>query len=222
MRSVELYCGGYYHVYNRGVDKRNIFPTKSDYQRFLFTMDILNDANFQPNNSLSKLKIEPNVYKQPYVRIMCYCLMPNHHHLELEQLIDNGISLYMARLSNSYTKYFNIKYDRKGRLFESSFKAIEITNDDYLLHLTRYIHLNSLDLIEPRWKTNGISNWKNASRFLESFPWSSYQSYLKLKNDPVIDIGILKEVIKSPMAYKKFIQEWTEKSFNKLHPLAID
>ncbi|MBU0531852.1 MAG: transposase [Candidatus Uhrbacteria bacterium] len=221
MGNVEYYVNGYYHVFNRGVDKRKIYIDLADYQRFLTIMEVLNDYNFRPNNSISKMYLELKLPKKPYVRILSYSLMPNHYHFQLEQQLENGMSTFMARLGNSYTKYFNTKYDRKGRLFESSFKSIEITTDDYLLNLTRYIHLNPLDLFEPGWKEKGILNWKRVSKFLENYPWSSYPFYLNKTKDPIVDLGALKEMIKSPKAYIKFMREWTEKSFDLVHPLAL-
>lgn len=223
MRQEEIYNGGYYHIYNRGVDKRHIFNDKQDRERFLLAMNVLNDANFIPNKSIGKVNLN-NIFHQrnPYVRIICYSLMENHYHFELEQLAENGISLFMARLSNSYTKYFNTKHNRKGRLFESSYQAKNISNDDYLLHVTRYIHLNPLDLHEPGWKKSGISDWTSSLKFLKTYPWSSCQSYMGIKKDPIIDHGILKDMIKSPTAYINFLQEWAEQSFNRIHPLTVD
>jgi putative transposase len=219
MRNVQFYEGGIYHVYNRGVDKRTIFQNDSDRKRFMKNVELFNNTNYRSNQSPFNVNINTSLPKQPYVRIMCYSLMPNHFHFQLEQLVEAGISTFMGRLANGYTKYFNTKHKRKGRLFESSFKAIEVTKNDYLLHLTRYIHLNSLGLIEPGWKENGILSWKSVSKFLKSYQWSSYQSYLEIKKDPILDLGILKDMIQGPKSYAKFMREWTEKSFDKIHPL---
>jgi len=221
MREEHFYDTGIYHVFNRGVDKRKIFLDDSDRIRFLERLHLFNNENYRSNQSQENSYANTDLPINPYVRIMCYSLMPNHFHLQLEQIIENGVSDFMSRIANGYTKYFNKKYDRKGRLFETCFKASEIKNDDYLLNLTRYIHLNPLDLIEPGWKKNKIPNWSRVSQFLENYPWSSYPSYLKIKKDPVIDLGIIKDLVNKPNAYIKFMQEWTGKNFDRIHPLFV-
>ncbi len=93
------------------------------------------------------------------VEILCFCLMPNHFYLILKQLIEGGILLFMQKLAG-YVYYFNLKFKRIRSLFQGKFKAIEIDNENYLLHLSRYQHLNPLELIEPDWKEDGIKNLK--------------------------------------------------------------
>lgn len=97
------------------------------------------------------------------VDIICYCLMPNHFHLLLKQVAENGISKFISQISNSYTKFFNTKNKRIGPLLQGAFKAVLIENDEQLLHVSRYIHLNPV--------VSGIVNT------LEKYPWSSYQEY---------------------------------------------
>ncbi|MFH1314841.1 MAG: transposase [Candidatus Uhrbacteria bacterium] len=222
MANVEFYNEGFFHIYNRGVDKRTIFLDNEDRERFLLLMKILNDANFKPQNSISKIQNFDTENQKPYVRIMCYALMPNHYHFLVEQLLDEGVSLFMGRLGNAYTKYFNEKHERSGRLFESSFKAKGVKTDNYLLRLTRYIHLNLLDLIFPGWKTEGVADWSLASTFLDNCPWSSYQHYIELHDDKIIDLGLLKGMIPSADKYQQYMQEWTDKTFSMIHPLAIE
>lgn len=126
----------YYHCFNRGVDKRDIFLEDRDYMRFLATIETSNDPS-------SMRTIDPNKKTGKYfVDVINYCLMPNHYHLTLKQVCADGISIFLHRLGTSYTKYFNTKYKRSGRLFEYIFKANEIESDEQLTHLSRYIHLN--------------------------------------------------------------------------------
>ena len=180
----------HYHVYNRGVDRRNIFIDDGDRRRFLKYFALHNmDAD------------------GPFVRIICYALMPNHFHFLLEQLRERGISLLMHRAGLSYAMYFNKRHDRSGRLYSSTFHAKLIENDAYLLHLSRYIHLNPLDLQQPGWQDTELLDVRSADRFLKEYRWSSYRSYLGLSNDPIVDAGILGNMFDGPIDYEQFLQE---------------
>ena len=146
--------GGYYHVYNRGTRKQKIFIQNRDYKRFL-----------------ERLK----KYKDKFeISILCYCLMPNHFHLLLKQETNNPITHLMLRLGTSYAKYFNIKYDEVGSLFQGRFKTKLVDSDEYLLQLSRYIHRNPYTIITP-----GVR--------LELFPWSSYATYIRGEKNDIVD-----------------------------------
>lgn len=138
--------GEFYHVYNRGVEKRTTFVNKRDYQRFWQTLDYYRFANLPIRFSL---KDRPSLKKLPkdskvLIEIVAFCLMPNHFHLILKEVEEGGITKFMSRVLNSYTKYFNTKHNRVGPLFQGSFKAKRIESDEQLSHLSRYIHLNPL------------------------------------------------------------------------------
>ena len=148
-----FYKGGYYHVYSRGSEKRTIFLDRADRDRFL-----------------QRLK----EYKADYlVSIIAYCLMPNHYHFLLRQHTDTPISKFVYKLNLAYAMYFNKRYERVGPLFQGRFKAKLIEKDEYLLHLSRYIHLNPLETV-------GLQS-------LEDYPWSSLQYYGEKKNDKLVD-----------------------------------
>lgn len=102
---------------------------------------------------------------KPLVGVVAFSLMPTHIHLLLEEKSDRGISNYLHKILTSHAKYFNLKYDRRGHVFESKFNSRHIDNNRYLLYLSRYVHRNH----------NKLSNW---SRKLESYPWSSYQDFI--------------------------------------------
>lgn len=131
----------YYHVYNRGVESRDIFIEEQDYRVFLnfikryLTAPIQNEV--QPRWE-AKLSEE--------VQLSAYCLMPNHFHLLVKQKTRVGMTKFIRALMNSYVRYFNQKYKRVGGLFQGIFKAVSVEKEAYLLHLTRYIHLNPLEL----------------------------------------------------------------------------
>lgn len=134
--------GGFYHVYNRGIRKQNIFRESKDYLRYLERMQDYKDKH--------------------QVSIIAYCLMPNHIHLLLRQNGPKPASQFIQRLHTAYSMYFNKKYEEVGHLFQNRFKAKIISKDEYLMHLSRYIHLNPQKLV----------------RKLPAYKWSSYPSYI--------------------------------------------
>ncbi|OHB18098.1 MAG: hypothetical protein A2749_02310 [Parcubacteria group bacterium RIFCSPHIGHO2_01_FULL_45_26] len=141
MRNIKLVTGEYYHVYNRGVDHRQIVSDNEDSRRFMLGLDFFNTT--RPIGSIyeySLLKERPT--KSPLVNIIAYCLNPNHFHLILEQLEDNGISIFLKSLTGGYTKYFNNKNKRTGSLLQGTFKAKHVNDNDYLVHLSAYVNLN--------------------------------------------------------------------------------
>lgn len=123
-RYKQYYQGGYYHIFNRGVGKQNIFLDAQDYTQYL--------------NRLRKYK------QQRKATILCYCLMPNHIHLIARQNTEQPIYKFIQSLHTSYGIYFNKKYDRVGSLWQDRFKQTNIANNPYLIYLSCYIHLNPL------------------------------------------------------------------------------
>lgn len=164
MRKVSFAEGEFYHVYNRGTDKRTIFLDDQDFARFLQSMVEFNNlhpvgglyvSSFINKNQLrhpmSKSQvIEPLVdsgkgteqQEERLVEIIAYCLNQNHYHLLLRQVSEKGIEKFMQRIGNGYTKYFNHKYDRTGVLFQGKFKAVHVDSNEYLLHVSAYVNLN--------------------------------------------------------------------------------
>lgn len=202
MRNITFGNNEYYHVYNRGVDKRNIFIDDADRKRFYRYLVAYND----------------NGEGLPLVRLMCYAFMPNHFHFLLEQLIEGGISSYLHKIGLSYASYFNKKYDRSGHLFAGRFNAKHVNTDAYLLHLSRYIHLNPLDLQQPGWKETGLLDTSSADIFLRNYRWSSYRHYLKLRWEPAVDEGIMASLFTGPVDYQIFISEWLDQDFATSRP----
>jgi putative transposase len=135
--------------------------------------------------------------------------MPNHFHLLLRQHGDAGIPQFMQKLSTAYTMYFNTKQERVGSLFQGPYKAIHIKSEEYLTHLSRYIHLNPLDLKYSEWREQGIRNPSQAQRFLQHYSWSSYHDYLGSNTHPyLLDTTLLKEIIGPSKDYAQFVEEW--------------
>lgn len=174
-----LVTGEIYHVLNRGTENRVVFQNKRDYERFLITLFECNstDLNFKNRYRIDLSKGNKKSPEDPLVEILCICLIPNHFHIAVRQLVDGGIAKLMQRVGNSYTKYFNIKNNRKGSLFMSRYKSVHIKTDSQIRHLITYIHANPLDLIMPKWRLGKIKDYKKLKDFLENYIWSSYPFY---------------------------------------------
>jgi putative transposase len=200
--------GEIYHVYNRGVEKRNVFSEEPDYVRFIHNLFEFNDS--APAGKYSEVRL-PNMSTQRdlLVEIMAFCLMPNHYHLMLRQKKDTGITEFMRKIGTGYTNHFNQKYDRVGSLFQGKYKIIHIENEHHFLYLPYYIHLNPLDMHSPGWRDSTIQNPKKAEEFLEKYRWSSYLDYIGKKNFPsVTERGFLTNLFDGSRQYKHDMFEW--------------
>ena len=147
MRKVPFVNGEFYHVYNRGVDKRDIFSNQYDLDRFFQSMNEFNVV--EPIGSIFELAYKKKTLwnlvpkGKKLVDIICYCLNPNHYHFILTPLIEHGIEKFMHKIGIGHTNYFNEKYKRSGALFQGTYKAIHIDSNEYLLHLSAYVNLNN-------------------------------------------------------------------------------
>ena len=180
-RTFSFAPGEYYHCYSRGTEKRKIFLTKKDYERFIALLFVCNStktihlSDFVKMNFSEIFSVERG---DSLVEIGAYCLIPNHVHLLLREIQEGGISLFMQKVITAYTMYFNKKCERTGSLFESRFKAEHANNDRYLKYLFSYIHLNPVKILEPEWKKLGIKNKRKVKEFLQNYIYSSYLDYL--------------------------------------------
>ncbi len=145
MRKTPFVNGEFYHIYNQGAYKQNVFFKNYDFERFLQSLEEFNTV--RPIGSIyansffdEKIKLRRRTTK--LVKIVCYCLNLNHYHFILQQIVDGGISEFMKRLGG-YTRYINEKYKRNGVLFQGKFKSKHINSNEYLLHLSAYVNLNN-------------------------------------------------------------------------------
>jgi putative transposase len=170
MRKFLLVDGAIYHIFTKSIAGFGIFKKGADYERMRGLLKYYQVENPPLKFSIFiGLKNKESYYQKHFsgkdrlVEIIAYCLMPTHLHLVLKQVKVNGISIFMGNVLNSYTRYFNIKYERKGPLWESRFKNVGVTTDEQLLHLTRYIHLNpsTARLVEEpeAWKYSSYSEY---------------------------------------------------------------
>jgi putative transposase len=181
--TVKIYVeDGYYHIYNRGVEKRKIYLDKIDYSVFL---RFLKEYLLPPDHPDLLILKELSPRRNPVncfgeIKLLSYCLMPNHFHLFVKQLDKEGLKKFMKALLTNYSMHFNQRYNRVGPLFQGIYKAALINNESYYLHITRYIHANSKELL-------------TRDQPLHSYPYSSYKYYL---NDNPPDWLNTKEILK--------------------------
>ena len=202
MKKPKLVNGEFYHIYNRGVDKRNVFIDDYDLERFFQGMDEFNTVN--PIGSLYESSfldqsVRAKRKNKSLIKFIAYCLNPNHYHFILQQITDGGITEFMKRLNGGYTWYFNNKYKRSGALFQGRFKAVHVDTNKYLLHLSIYVNLNNLVHNLPL----GGSTAK-----LSKSSWEEYGEGIKQFNFCSKDI-ILKQ-FKNRREYKQFAKSSLE------------
>ncbi len=177
--------GEYYHVFNRGVEKRQVFTNPNDKYRFQKLLYLCNGTNAVHLSTVREIFSGIPIYKiergQPIIALGVYCIMSSHFHLLVRELTVNGISQFMQKLITAYTMYFNIRNQRTGSLFEGRFRARHAHNDEYLKYLYSYIHLNPVEHIEPAWKNKGIKNMRKVNNYLQNYQHSSFPDYLKIK-----------------------------------------
>ena len=233
----------FYHIFNRGVEKRTIFHQISDYFRFIFCLYELNDKNLvkmrdrirerrarRERKNTGRTRVIQRK-RESLVEIIAFCLMPNHYHLVLRQLVNRGISLFMKKLGDSYVGYFNEKYDRKGMgsLFQGRFQAVYIRNEDQFRYLICYIFTNPVELLERNWKEAGLKDPQKALKFLEEYRWSSYLDCIGKENFPsVTKREFLMEIFGSPANVKENVKDWLldrtelKKSLAAIEDLLLD
>jgi REP element-mobilizing transposase RayT len=145
MRKQPIITGENYHVYNRGVDKRDIFLEKMDIRRFVESIKEFNQLEGIGSlaNRRKSSQIESKALSgEPLVDIVVYCLNPNHFHFILKQNVDGGIAKFMQKLQGGYTYYFNVKNSRSGSLFQGTFKAQHIGSENYFNKTLGYVNKN--------------------------------------------------------------------------------
>ncbi|MDP3990906.1 MAG: transposase [Candidatus Nealsonbacteria bacterium] len=228
MRKEKFTEGNYIHVYNRGNRKEDIVRDTKDKWRFMQALRFFNDSHtsahlfrvlsrskpgfdqtvFDQKESVFEMGWPPNwPERDPLVKILCYCLVPNHFHLLLKEIREGGIAKFMHKLGLGYGKYFNLKYNEVGRIFQGPYKAKLVDKDVYLKHLCVYIQaLNVLELFPGGFEA-ALRNFNEAMKFLDSYLFSSHLDYIGLRNSLIIDRDILNEFFPKPEDYKKFVYD---------------
>ncbi len=201
MRKFQFENNKYYHVYNRGVEKRDIFLDDRDFIRFIRSMREFNVV--QPIGSLyekylrnSKGFANPlwvsETQNYPLVEFTSYCLNLNHYHLLIKQKVDGGISEFIRRLSIGYTNYFNNKYNRSGVLFQGKFKAIEANSYSHFLKLLIYVNCN--------YEVHKLGK-------AEDWIWSSYLDSVGFRNGTLCNLDIIKDEFQGSEEFRNFCKQ---------------
>ena len=211
-RKVILATDETYHIFNRSLRQVPIFTNKRESYLFLMAARYYLQPN--PPVKFSIYRQQQNKYQvnlsKTLVKIIAYCLMPNHFHFILTQLEGDGIKTFIHKLTCSYSHYFNIKHEQKGSIFESKFKAVRVENQEQLIHLSRYIHLNPVTdfLVEDP----------------EEYSYSSYKIYLTKEKVDFVDPSDVLVDFKSVESYKKFVldQKDYQRELNKIRHLLFE
>lgn len=202
MRNIEFTDDEYYHIFNRGVDKRKIFSDKYDLQRFFQSMKEFNTiepiGSIYENsfNKSDKNQLGASGAKLKLVEFVCYCLNPNHYHFILRQKKEKGIEKFMQKLGAGYTSYFNIKNKRTGVLFQGSFKAVHIDSNEQLLYVSSYVNLN--------FKVHQLG--ARSAKLMKS----SWGEYMKENSENFCKKDIILDQFKNTNEYKKYAFESLE------------
>lgn len=211
-RNIDIAPDEFYHIYNRGTDKRKIFLTNRDYERFLGLLYACNgsepvDLKLQGSTLYDFLALDKG---KETVDICAYVLMPNHFHLLVRSRVEGSVSKFMQKLATGYTMYFNTRQERSGALFQGRYRANHVHEDTYLAYLIAYIHLNPVKLIEPTWKEAGIADRQRAETFLRDYRWSSYRDYLgdERREKILLNRSVLPEYWNTPKSFEVFVTDW--------------
>jgi REP element-mobilizing transposase RayT len=195
MRKITFSREEYYHIYNRGVDKRSIFEKPQDLVRFLIIMEEFNNIELTGSVRDSS-KNRSSAPGERLVEFIAYCLNQNHYHFLIRPLVDQGIQKFMHRLSTGYTNYFNDTQKRSGSLFQGRYKAVHVETSEYLLHLSAYMNLND------RVHKDLNKAW------MKKFPFSSFEQYEKEESKGVLcNTKIILEQFKSRKEYIKYCEK---------------
>lgn len=231
-RKETFFPGEYYHVYSRTILSLPEFKDFKIAQKlansFLLANSTESTKAFEYLRTYNKATFAKSVEiawnGDKFVDVVAYAIMPDHYHLLVKERIENGVSNFLQRCNTSISKYISIKKERRGPLFEGPFNAKHIDSNEYLLHLSLYIHLNPLDFLDSKnWRKGNLKNWKSKKSKLLKYPWSSLKSYIFDDYDDWILSGtkIIKDQFKngkkySEKDYEKFLKEWSKGSLEKL------
>ncbi|MBI4089030.1 transposase [Candidatus Kaiserbacteria bacterium] len=211
-RKITLTESEFYHIYNRGVEKREIFSDINDRERFLRLLFIANSTEPFNFRDIKNKKLSGINRGASLVAIGSYCLMPNHFHLLVKEVVSGGTSAFMEKLSTGYSMYFNKKHARVGPLFQGRFKAQHVDNDQYLKYLFAYIHLNPIKLIDSRWKENRVKDRKRAERYLSNYRYSSYSDYSGSEREEraILTTQEFPVYFEDTHGFNDFLNEWLD------------
>lgn len=221
--SIKTYVkNSYYHIYNRGVEKRIIFQDKQDYSVFLGFLKYSLSKPPKKEKIIKTFTLQGLPFKgvprmpmnfNTKIELIAYCLMPNHFHLLIKQTEKTAITSFITSITTRYSMYFNKKYERVGSLFQGPYKAVMIKDENQLLHLSRYIHLNPS---------------KYGKSLIQAY--SSYADYLRLRDSKWVKPNIVLAFFNQQTSpefkkinnYKDFVENYKKDSKKILGKLILE
>lgn len=224
MRKESTVPGEYYHVFNRGNKKSDIFFDDKDRSRFLFLIthlqspvsfknisrEIKSIVQSRALHSGADKDIVAEICKNRYIELVAFALMPNHFHLLIRGVQENGTSLYMHKILTAYSKYLNTKQEKGGHVLEGPYRIVCVESNEQLLRLTAYIHRNPRDL----------HGWKNKEH---SYPWSSYQDFIGTNRwGELLNTNSIHEQFESKEEYRQFVETSGTKERDILGDVLLD
>lgn len=203
-----------YHLTIRATGDTVLFRNESDYFRAIFSLYefnnkegvVIRDCRLLAQQRKNREPFSGNFQKkrEPLLELLSFCLMPNHFHLLVRQICQNGVVDFTRKLGAGFAGFFNRKYNRKGPLF-SKYRAVHIKDNKQLKTAFVYIHANPISLVEPSWKEKGIKDFSKAVEFLKQYRWSSFFDYTGKENFPSL---IEKDFLISAMGGRDKCQEY--------------
>lgn len=206
MPSIPIEEGHCYHIFNRGNQGQRLFFDERDWVRCIFLIlyfqspftftNINRQVTYFLKNGFFKVTESEikNIAAHRYVELINFCIMPNHFHLTIFNKQQNGIPLYMHRVANAFGKYFNTKHEKTGHVFQGTYKAVPVIDDNQLTCLSAYIHKNPRELPQ----------WKNKEHI---YPWSSFCDYKDNRWGQLLKSDIILEQFKNFEEYRQFVKE---------------
>lgn len=232
-----------FHIFSRAVEERKIFEREEDCYRFIFQLNAANvgkpffnirradiiktaQALLAGEEVSSKFIIKEH---PPLIHLLEFALVVTHHHFYLLPNHEKGIPLFMKKLKGGFAKYFNLKYSRQGSLFSARYKCVPVKTDLQSDAIVRYINvINPLDVYQPKWRQEGLKDWKEAFKFLENYQFSSFPDKIGkrkakiLAPDEILEKYTFKNDSGKESDYEEFVKDFLKQKSNSFQSLFLE
>lgn len=202
----------FFHIINRGFEKKNIFLSKEDYLRFTHNLQDFNNrevAFLSYKNRRKYSEVTPPKETDKIVDVLCWSILGNHFHNMVKERCRYGASKFAQKITGGYTMYFNPRHQRSGTLFQGRSKVITVEREAHFLHLPFYVLANPLDRFQPKWRERGLKNINGAIEFLMEYRWSAFPDLMGKENFPkIINRSLFFELF--DLNEKRFVNEFKE------------